>query len=333
MDIICLDRYAIAKASDMRLAIESLRAAFVDYAHGKGSFGERSIFDPQSIDAGTKLLTMSGYTENPSCLTMKFATVTPQNSQKNNLPLLHAMVAVIDPQTGVINALLEGTSFSAIKTGAMSGLASQLLSPENATTLAIIGCGTQAKTQIDAIAKIRPISTIMLYSRSRKSAESLQQWVIENSELTNDVIVYGTAKHAINNADIISTCTSKTCPLPLFELKDIKPNVHINAIGGASLNAIEIPPQVLQNAQIYVEDREAAMRESNEIRTAIEKGYINKNDILAIGQHLENHQSSIHVPKNITYFRSVGIALQDAAIAQQIIETAKQQGINQNVRL
>ena len=331
MTIDCLDRHAIAASIDMPAAIAALKTAFIGYAQGTAKNQPRGIFDTGEEASCLKLLNMAASIESPPTLTMKYATVTPNNGKHNGLPLLHAMLVLIDAQTGEFKCMMEGTSFSAIKTGAMSGLVTDLLADKNATELAIIGCGEQAKTQIAAICAIRPIQRIALHSRTRASAEKLQQWIGAQDGLNVQVTVHDSAREAVVSADVISTCTSKICPEPLFEAKDIKPGAHINAIGGASLKAVEVAPDILANARVFVEDLHAAIRESNEIRTAIEAGGITEQDIQTVGQWLLSDKSDCG--QSTTYFRSVGVAIQDAAIAGQIYETAKAKGLGQQISM
>ena len=333
MTIHCLDRNAVQASIDMPAAITALKTAFIGYAQGTAKNQPRSIFDTSEDASCLKLLTMAASIETPPTLTMKFATVTPNNGKHNGLPLLHAMLVLVDAQTGELKCLMEGTTFSAIKTGAMSGLVTDLLSDKNATELAIIGCGDQAKTQIAAICSIRPINKISLFSRTRASALALKQWIETKAVQPVEVIIHSSAAQAVAMADIISTCTSKVCSAPLFEQKELKSGVHINAIGGASLEAIEVSPDILANAQVFVEDKQAALRESNEIRSAIQTNHLLEKDICTIGQLLTTGISPPLQDQVSTYFRSVGIALQDAAIAGQIYESALTRQLGQSIQM
>lgn len=333
MNIDCLDRHGVEKCIDMPAAIEALKHAFTGYAQGTAKNHPRSIFDTGEDVSCLKLLTMAGSIAEPQALTMKFATVTPNNGKDNDLPLLHAMVVLVDGITGQFKCLMEGTTFSAIKTGAMAGLVSDLLSDKNAAELAIIGCGEQAKTQILAICAVRNIQTISLYSRTEASAIALKQWLSKKLPQVLDVVVHESAQQAVANADIISTCTSKVDSNPLFERKDIKPGAHINAIGGASLQAIEVAPEILKDADVFVEDIDAACRESNELKTALALSHLTTDDICSIGRFLTMDDKSGLRHKKISYFRSVGIALQDAAIAEQIYHRAKALKLCQNIQM
>ncbi|NQZ08731.1 MAG: ornithine cyclodeaminase family protein [Algicola sp.] len=333
MKIDCLDRNAVAGAIDMPAAIAALKMAFIGYARGSAKNHPRSIFDTGEDVSSLKLLTMSGSIATPPTLTTKVATVTPNNGKHNGLPLLHAMVVLVDGQTGQFKCLMEGTTFSAIKTGAMAGLVTDLLADKNAGELAVIGCGEQAKTQILAICSIRSINKISLHSRTDTSALALKQWIDINLAQPPQVKVYASAAEAVATADIISTCTSKVDSRPLFEATDIKPGVHINAIGGASLEAIEVAPQMLANARVFVEDLSAALRESNELKSAIKASHLVEQDIFTIGELLTTDISPPLQDKATTYFCSVGIALQDAAIAGQIYHSAKALDLCQSIQM
>lgn len=229
--------------------------------------------------------------------------------------------------------MMEGTTFSAIKTGAMAGLVSDLLADQNARELTVIGCGEQAKSQISAIFSIRAIDKISLFSRTTASALALQQWVKANISPTVEVTVHSSVAQAVATADIISTCTSKICATPLFSHQHIKPGVHINAIGGASLEAIEVNPDVLANAGVFVEDQQAALTESNEIRTAIQHQGLVEQHICSIGELLTSTASLTELQQNTSYFRSVGIAVQDAAIAGQIYQSALSRQLGQVIQM
>jgi ornithine cyclodeaminase/alanine dehydrogenase-like protein (mu-crystallin family) len=246
-----------------------------------------------------------------------------------NLPRVQAVVVALDPQTGAPLAILEGATLTAIRTAAASAVATDLLARQNCHTLAIIGSGVQARSHIQAICNVRDIQLIKIYSRRATSVD----------ELISEMATQGidcefqnadTPANALQGADIV--CTASTSPVPVFVNKDLSPGVHINAIGSYGRHGTEIPAETVVRARIFVDERRAALAESSDLIQAIERGLISADHIVGeIGEFLLARTAGRTSDEEITLFKSLGNAAEDAAAASVALENAKANVIGQVV--
>ena len=212
------------------------------------------------------------------------------------------IVAVFDGEGSPIG-IVDGPTLTAIRTAAGAGLATRLLAPQDASTLAMLGAGAMARDQIEAVRSVRPIERVLVWSRSARRAIRLAQ------EL--DLEIATTADEAVAAADIISTATpSRT---PLFSASAIREQVHINAVGAYTQDMVEIPSEVVRVAFCVVDDWASAAVEAGDLLQAgVEPD-------AEIGELLDDDGPR---PANITLFKSVGIASQDIAAAAAALTNA-----------
>lgn len=189
---------------------------------------------------------------------------------------------------------MEGTYLTALRTGAVSGLATKYLAREDAKHLAVIGSGVQAVTQLEAMATVRDIEKVSIYSRNRERATQFADTISEHFE----VKVCKDIKQAVAEADIICTATNST--EPLIYLQDIGSNVHINAIGSHTKEMREIANNVLAKALVIVDQKEAALAEAGEIIHAIANKALTKTRLKELGHMLT---------KNTTYYKKDSLFL------------------------
>ena len=230
-----------------------------------------------------------------------------------------AAVLVLDAQTGIPLALLDGTSLTRLRTGAASGLETQLLAHEDASVLAVIGTGRQARTQVEAILAVRPIHEIRLYSRS--SAAPFAQEVEAKTDIT--VIVAQTAHEALSGADVVVTATNSS--VPIIYAADLAPGAHINGIGSFTPVMREVASDVVVRSKIVVDHRESAWAEAGDLIIPRDEGLITEDDVYAeIGEIATGKLPGRTSADEITFFKSVGNAVQDAAVAGRILQVAQE---------
>lgn len=307
----------------MREAVEIVRNAFVELSTGRADIPLRTALPQPSHDGLT--LVMPGYLSESDALAVKIVSIHNRNPQLN-LPRIHALVVVLDASTGRPVAAMEGGYLTALRTGAASGVATDLLARRDAAVAAIFGAGAQARTQILAVAAVRPIKQFRIYARRRETVEALIAELhprLPSAEL----LAADSPSHALRNADVI--CAATTTPTPVFDGADLKPGAHINAVGSYTREMQEIDCATLRRAsKIVVDQREPALAEAGDLIIAIERGEIRAADIYAeIGEIAAGWKAGRERDDEIIYFKSVGNAAQDVAVAQAIYHRALKENL------
>jgi ornithine cyclodeaminase len=221
---------------------------------------------------------------------------------------------------------LEAGLLTAMRTGAASGVATEVLSRADSRFLACFGAGEQAETQIEAVCAVRPIERVWILSRSGDSARRLANRIRGQRGIPEDVCVAESPSQALEESDVV--CTATTARTPVFDGRDLRPGTHINAIGSGTPDAQEVGAEVLRRAKIVVDSRAACQEEAGDLILALEQGAINGPDSWTeVGEILLSRASGRASPEQVTYFKSVGLAVQDLAIAQTALHEAKLLGL------
>jgi ornithine cyclodeaminase len=231
------------------------------------------------------------------------------------------VVLLFDTQYGVLRAILDATSITAIRTAAASGAATRLLSREDAGDLAIIGAGTQAHTHLEAMLNVRKIRRVRVYSLPLEGAYEFAQR--ESKGHAIEVEVKENARDAVEGADII--CTTTTAREPVLEGAWITPGAHINAVGAFTPTTRELDSATVVNARLYVDRRESTLHEAGEFLIPKSEGLIGDDHIVAeLGQVLLGKAPARQSPSEITLFKSLGIAIEDLAAAHFVLQKARE---------
>lgn len=299
----------------MREAIKVVRKAFIELSNGTAKVPPRIHLSIEKRDATT--LVMPAYLAENDALACKIVSVFPRNSAKN-LPVIYGLVVLFDEENGKPLAIIEGASLTALRTGAASGLATDLLARKDAKTLAIFGAGAQSRTQIQGVCAVRNIKKIWVFS---PQIEQTKQFIAEMQTKVNaEFIIVESPKEAIQNADII--CAATTSQTPVFDGNDLRGGAHINGVGSFKPTMQEIDFATLKRcSKIVVDCRENTPHEAGDLAQAIENNIIIESDIYAeIGEIAANLKKGRENKNEITFFKSVGNAVQDAAIAKAIYQ-------------
>ena len=245
------------------------------------------------------------------------------------IPQIQGAVIVLDPNTGQTLALLEGSSLTAIRTAAASGAATDLLAAPTSATLAILGAGVEARAHIDAMCAVRPITTIKVFSPTPANVDSL---VAEFTARAFEISRSDSSADAVRESDII--CTTTTSKTPVLEDSDVKPGAHINAIGTHTPDACEVSGATVARAWVVVDERAAAWAEAGDLIQPRDAGLIGEDHIRAeVGELVLDPALRPTSPDQVTLFKSVGIAVQDAVAATTALEAAKRLGLGTTVSL
>jgi ornithine cyclodeaminase len=305
----------------MRQAIEVMRAAF--RALHAGSV-EMPVRVGVKSHHGVTLL-MPAF-DGARALGQKAVSVYGDNPQRG-LPTIHALVTLFDAGTGAPIALLEGAYLTALRTGAVTGLAVDLLAKPDARVLTIFGAGGTARGQIEAVCAVRPIECVNIVSRgdsARRLAARLQ--VADGSRR----YAAANARAATREADVLVTAT--TSSVPVFDAGWVQPGTLVCGVGSYRPDMQEIPPGLIERAAVVVDQREAAQEEAGDLlqpvaggRWAWERLYAELG-ALAAGE--------IPSPDTeVTFFKSCGLAIEDVAAAAAVLELAEREGMGTLISL
>ena len=311
MSLLLLSLTDIKQSITMNQAITAMEHAFIQLAKNQVQLPLRTGISIESEEALT--LTMPAYLANDKTLGLKVVSIFPNNLAKNK-PSITGFIMLLDAETGDPLALMDAGFLTALRTGAISGLATRYFATDTAHHVAIIGAGTQARTQLEAVAAVRDIKQVSLWSRQIKNARQFA------SEFENqyNINVFESIPLAIRDADIICTATNST--EPLIHFKDVQPHTHINAIGSHSPSMREMSNDVLSHAVVIADQLEAVLAESGEIISAIKEHQLKQDSIIEIGHWLEHKNTDYK--NQLTVFKSVGLAIQDVSVAAVVYHNA-----------
>jgi alanine dehydrogenase len=314
----------------MAQAIAAVKEAYIQLSMGKVVMPQRL---PVPIQEGEgEMLFMPAYLISQKAFGAKIVSVFPRNKERD-LPTICAVVIIFDVETGRPLAIMDGTLLTALRTGAASGVATELLGRNDARVLAIIGAGAQAFAQLEAVCKVRSIEKVWVYDCAIKLARlSVKKMKALRDPVPSDIFVAESPAQAVREADII--CTATTSLKPVFDDEDLKEGVHINGIGSYRPDMQEIPSQTVIRSKIVVDSLTACLAEAGDLIIPLKQGLIAKEQIhgeigkIAAGQ-LPGRESN----SELTFFKSVGLAVQDVALAELVLRNDKKLGLSTNVEL
>lgn len=272
-------------------------------------------------------LFMPAYSEAIDMAGLKVVNVFPENAA-SNLPTVPAQILLIDGKNGIILAAMNGTYVTQLRTGASSGAAFSLLGKKEAKTGALIGTGSQAMAQLEAMLCARKLEKVNIYSRNEEARLAFCK--AAQKELSSyEVPFYAVSSpgEAIEDADLIITATSSNTPV--FDAKDLKKGATISCIGSYRPLMQELDEKALLLAsKIFFDSKDAVLSESGDILIPLEKGLIGEKDFTGeIGEVILGQKTGRENEEEIIVFKSVGIAIQDLLTARMIYQRALSLGI------
>lgn len=259
----------------------------------------------------------------------KVVNVFPGNAARGLLTTT-GVVTVLDPETGQVRGICDGGALTAIRTGAVGGLATDLLARPDAKIGAVIGAGGQAETQLLAMVAVRALDEVRVFARNR---DRLEEFVTRmQPQVTTALRVAMSAADAIEDADVISAATSAT--EPVFDGAALRAGAHVNGVGSFRLTMRELDEATIERAdRIVVDLRESAIHEAGELVAAEAAGVTSSTDWLELGDLLHDPARGRSGPEQITVFKSVGHAVQDLFAAPAAIDRAERLDIGQTLEL
>ena len=314
MPIRILSAADVRAALPMPKAIDAMRHAYSQLSAGKAIAPPRQHI---STDKGVTLI-MPAHLPERSEFGIKVVSVYDDNPSLN-LSRITATVLVLDPTTGTPKAFMDGASLTAIRTGAGGGVAADLLARKDAKTVGLFGAGVQARAQLQAVLAVRDITSVNLISRTQTSARQL---ATEISEWTAapEVNLVSTPQQVVADADIVICAT--TSATPLFDGHALQSGTHITAVGTFVPEKREVDTTTIKRAdRIVVDSREACLAEAGDLIVP------NARIDAEIGEIVNGDKPGRQSDDEITLFKSVGVAVQDAVAAAVVLAAAETNGL------
>lgn len=318
MKILILDNQQISKMLPMNECIELMADALAALARGEIYQPLRTIIRPP--DARGLLGLMPAYRAGaPGAFGMKAICVFPDNPAKGK-DAHQGAVMLFSRETGEMLALMNASAITAIRTAAVSAVATRLLARDDAQQLAIIGAGVQARTHLTALAAVRPIKEARVACRNiEHAAELVREMQPQFAFLIEPV---RTNEEAVRGADLIVTATSSL--EPVINKDWISPGAHINAIGTHSPNSREIDGATMAAARVFTDWRESLLNEAGDYLLAVKEGLVTPESILGeVGEVLNATKSGRTSATEITLFKSLGLAIEDVVSADYLYRKAQ----------
>jgi ornithine cyclodeaminase/alanine dehydrogenase-like protein (mu-crystallin family) len=293
-------------------AIRAVADALVQLSTGRALVPARTSLEIPGFR--TTALVMSAYLPGPKRIGLKLISLCEDNPAKG-LPLAQALTIVMDAERGTPLAVLEAGYLTALRTGAASGAATDALARKDARVAAVFGAGVQGRTQLEAIAAVRPLRKAFVVDTDARAAAA---FAAEMGRALGLEIEPADAPTALGEADIVSTAT--TSAVPVFRDGDLKPGVHINAVGSYKPHVREVPGETVRRAGLFVDERRTCLEEAGDIIIPLREGAIDEGHIRAeIGEVLAGLKPGRRSDDEITVFKSVGNAVEDLAVAALVL--------------
>lgn len=301
----------------MELAIETRATTLVALSRGEAQNPLRSVLP---LEGGRGALGfMPAVMPDTGPLGAKIISVFPSNVA-TRYPSHQGAVLLFDPMTGRLLAVVDAGAVTEIRTGAVSAVATRVLSRGDAKRLALLGSGTQASIHLDALTKVRPIRQVRIWSRTRAHAERfLERERVRHPHLS--LAIFPSPEEAVSGADLITTVTGSRTPI----LKGLwlEPGVHVNAVGASLPGFQELDEQAVMKSRYFCDQKAAVWAGADELRLLLDAGRLREDHLLGeVGEVLSEKVTGRTSPDDITVFRSMGLAAEDVAAASLVYERA-----------
>jgi ornithine cyclodeaminase/alanine dehydrogenase-like protein (mu-crystallin family) len=308
----CIPTEEILRKVTMADAIRAVREALAELSTGRALVPDRTSLEIPG--RRTTALVMPAYLPRTGRIGVKLISLCEDNPAKG-LPLAQAVTVVMDAENGAPLAVLDAAYLTALRTGAASGVATDVLARRDASVAAIFGAGVQGRTQLEAVAAVRAIRKAFVYDVDPRAAADFAR---DMSALLGFAVEPASSPEALREADIVSTAT--TSATPVFSDRDLKPGVHINAIGSYKPHVREIPAETVLRARVFVDQRRACLEEAGDLIIPLRQGLIGEDHIRAeIGEVLAGLKPGRGSDDETTLFKSVGNAVLDLAVAALVV--------------
>jgi ornithine cyclodeaminase/alanine dehydrogenase-like protein (mu-crystallin family) len=326
-DVLVLGHAEVVEALPLRECIDVMAGALAAHARGEVHQPLRSVMRPPSPEGFMGLMPAHRSGERP-VFALKAVCIFPGNPARG-LDAHQGTVTLFDGTTGEPTAILDASAITAIRTAAVSAVATRLLAVEDARHVAILGAGVQAAAHLEAMLAVRDVERVHIYSRTRARAERVA------SEADGRVMieVADSAEHALRDAQVVVTATSSR--EPVLRREWLAPGAHVNAIGASAPTSRELDTATLAACSLFADSRESLVNEAGDYQLAVREGAIAGPDHVRaeLGEVVAGLRPGRADPSELTVFRSLGLAVEDLAAAEHAVENARRRGAGVEVRL
>ena len=319
-----LTRQDVMSVLDMDTCMNAVEKAFAEMADGTAVLPLRIAITPPDGLA----LYMPAYLKQMGALACKVVTVYKKNPERFSLPTTIGKVLLQNPESGEVICIMDGGYLTAVRTGAASGVATKYLARRGGGQVAgVFGAGVQAKMQLWAVAEARELSKALVYDISGEAADAFISEM--EPKLGLEIEKAGNPEEVLG-ADII--CTATSSPTPVFDGTALREGTHINGIGSHTPGARELDTEAVRRSKLVGDSREACFNEAGDIMIPLKEGAFGEDHFYAdLGEIVTGKKPGREDDKEITLFKSNGLAIQDAAAARVVYDRAVEGGIGKEV--
>jgi ornithine cyclodeaminase/alanine dehydrogenase len=323
-----LTRRDVERVLTMKEAIDAVEEGFRQLALGSVVMPQRPVIRIEAHH-GLHLAMPAFIGGDHETLALKVVTVYPDNPSRYHLPTTIGTLLLNDPRTGALLAIMDAGFLTAMRTGAVSGVATKYLAASDARTVAVFGAGAMARTQLMAVCEVRPIVRALVFDPVREAREKFATEM--SARLSLDVRAVEDARSCLE-CDIV--CLASSSRTPVFEASWLRPGTHLNGVGAHSPDAREIDTETLLRSKVVVDFKPACLAEAGELILPIKEGAFTEGRIHAsLGEVVAGSKPGRTSPQEITFFKSVGLAVQDAATAALVLEKARSAGVGAEIEI
>jgi ornithine cyclodeaminase/alanine dehydrogenase-like protein (mu-crystallin family) len=316
MDVRVISHDEVVRLLPMADCVDLMADTLATLARGDAVLPLRSMV--RNKDQSGILGLMPGYLGSPPRFGLKIVSIFPGN-QGTRYDSHQGAVLLFDPNVGSLLAVIDASAITAIRTAAVSGVATRVLARPDAGDVAILGAGVQAASHLEAMSVVRRLRRVRVWSRDGARARDFARRESERHGV--DVEVVPSPREAVEGADLL--CTTTAAREPIVEGEWIAPGAHVNAVGACFRDTRELDTQAVATARVWVDRLESALAESGDILIPIAEGAFDESHIVGeLGDVLIRTASGRASAREVTLFKSLGIAVEDLAAAQRVLDQA-----------
>ncbi|MEV0554651.1 ornithine cyclodeaminase family protein [Streptomyces sp. NPDC050597] len=320
-DVLHLSRDQVAALLDTDTAIRSQRAAFTALGDGTAELPGK-IMHPSGFDDSVVFAYLARLSADTGAVA-KIGSVNPGNAAAG-LPTIHAVINALDPVTGQLVAVMDGTAVTTLRTAAASAVALDALATPDSAELGLIGSGTQALAHARSVARVRDLRAVRIWSPSPERRARAARLLA--AELGIPVKAVDSAEEAVAGLPMVAACTLSSTPVVRGEW--LAPGCTVVSVGSFEPGRSEVDTEVVRRAAaVVVDDPETAADHAGPIVDALSSGKLTHADLIPLGEVLTGRREGRTAERDIVYYNSVGIGIQDAAAAWAVIDAARAQGV------
>jgi ornithine cyclodeaminase len=323
LEVLIVNQSEVPRLLPVRECIDVMARAFAALSRGEATMPLRQVL--WLADKSGALGLMPAHLSGLGAVGLKAVTFFPRN-EGTDIDSHQGAVLLFETGRGRLLAILDATSLTAVRTAAVSGLATRILAKEDAGDLAMIGSGVEARTHLEAMMAVRKLRRVRVASQSFARARAYAER--EGSRLGVAIEPCGTVEDAVRGADIVCTVTSAREPVVRGEW--LSPGVHVNAVGSSVATARELDTATVRRSRFFADHTAAALAEAGDLLIPLSNGEIERSHLLGdLGQLVVGEIPGRTSASDVTVFKSVGLAIEDIASAHHLYTRARAMGAGQ----